>query len=100
MTDVHKHSNITNSKSDQEFNRLVQTVLDQTGVKTTPEVLPNYVQFDPNDSAPDYIGINEDSDASDSDTDWVIFKFTYSGDNATKIRRKTGAWSGRVALFA
>lgn len=59
----------------------------------------SYFQFDPDDSAPNYIGKNTNSAALDGDSTWVIYKFTYSGSNVTKIVKKTGTWSGRVALF-
>lgn len=59
-----------------------------------------YVLFDADDSQPDYIGINSDADAATSDSDWVIYKFAYTGSNATSIRKKTGAWDDRVSLFA
>lgn len=58
-----------------------------------------YVQYDPDDSVPTYIGTNESADATDGSTDWTIYKFLYSGSNATSIRRKTGAWSNRASLF-
>lgn len=56
-------------------------------------------QFDPNDSAPIYIGKHEDVLASNADTDWVIYKFTYSGSNVTDIRKKTGVWNNRSSIF-
>ncbi len=58
------------------------------------------IKYDASDSQPNYIGLNLDADALDSDSDWEIFKFTYSGSNVTQILRKTGTWSGRVALFS
>jgi hypothetical protein len=57
------------------------------------------VKFDPDDSKPTYIGINKDADALDTASDWEVFEFTYSGDNITKIRKKTGSWTGRGSLF-
>lgn len=57
------------------------------------------VKFDPSDEQPNYIGINTNADATTGDTDWNIYKFTYSGTSATEIKRKTGAWDGRAALF-
>jgi len=59
-----------------------------------------YILYDANDALPDYIGINSDSDAVTSATDWLIYKFVYSGSNVTSVRRKVGSWDGRVALFA
>jgi len=63
-------------------------------------ITANYVLFDADDSAPDYIGVNDDADALTSATDWTVYKFVYSGDNVTSIRKKTGTWDGRVALFS
>jgi len=58
-----------------------------------------FVKFDPDDSSPTYIGTNNDADASTSSTDWLIFKFTYSGSNITDIVKKAGAWTNRASLF-
>lgn len=57
------------------------------------------VQFDPDDSKPDYVGMNNSADASDDTEDWRIFKFTYSGSNVTKIVKKIGSWTNRASLF-
>lgn len=57
-------------------------------------------RFDANDAAPDYIGINSTSnDADTSGTNWLVYKFTYSGSDVTRIQRATGSWDGRAALF-
>lgn len=56
--------------------------------------------FDPDDSAPIYVGIHESSSANTSDGGWEILKYTYSGANVTRITRKAGAvWSNRATLF-
>ena len=57
------------------------------------------IQFDASDAAPDYIGLNILKGASDGATDWKIYKFTYSGDNVTRIQLAYGTWTGRIALF-
>lgn len=58
------------------------------------------ILFDADDSAPTYIGINRDANASQTTSqDWVIFKFTYSGSNVTQIIKKRGAWVDRASLF-
>lgn len=57
------------------------------------------IKFDPDDSQPDYIGLNSDPDASSSDGSWTIFYFVYSGSNTTEIRKKIGIWDSRVSLF-
>lgn len=56
-------------------------------------------KFDPNDSAPTYIGKNTSANADDDQVDWVIYKFTYSGSDVTDIRKKTGSWASRASLF-
>jgi hypothetical protein len=58
-----------------------------------------YIQFDADDSAPDYIGLHTDKSASDDDTNWKIYKFTYSGDNVTTIKLTYGSWTNRAGLF-
>ena len=58
------------------------------------------VRFDPNDSAPVYIGLNVKNGADTTlDTDWKVLKFTYDGSNVTRIQTAYGSWDERVALF-
>ena len=57
------------------------------------------IQFDADDSAPTYIGLNITKGASDGATDWKVYKFTYSGANVTRIQLAYGTWTGRAALF-
>lgn len=57
------------------------------------------IQFDPSDGTPTYIGLNITKGASDDATDWKIYKFTYSGSNATRIQLAYGSWTGRASLF-
>lgn len=58
------------------------------------------VRFDPNDSAPEYIGTHmSEYDASTSATDWYITKFTRSSGSATRIQRRRGSWDNRATLF-
>jgi hypothetical protein len=57
------------------------------------------IRYDANDAAPDYIGLNRTNGASQDDTDWKIYKFTYAGADVTRIQLAYGSWTGRVALF-
>jgi len=58
------------------------------------------IRFDADDSAPNYIGLHQDTDANTStNKDWVIYKFTYSGSNVTRIQKTKGAWDDRATLF-
>lgn len=59
----------------------------------------NYVLFDANDSAPIYIGLNNNADATTAQLDWIIYKLVYSGANVTSIRRKIGSWDNRATYF-
>jgi hypothetical protein len=61
---------------------------------------PGITKFDASDALPDYIGMNTNPAASDDDTDWLIYKYTYSGTAATQIVRRVGSWTGRAALFS
>ena len=45
------------------------------------------VRFDPDDSLPTYIGIHITNGAATSDTDWKLYKFSYSGSNATRVQQ-------------
>jgi hypothetical protein len=57
------------------------------------------IRFDPNDSAPDYIGLHITNGADTSALDWRIYKFTYIGSDATRIQMAIGAWDNRISLF-
>lgn len=56
------------------------------------------VRFDADDSAPDYIGLAAEAIAT-SDDGWIVYKFTYSGANVTRIQKTKGAWDDRLSLF-
>lgn len=48
----------------------------------------------------EYAGFNTDGSAADGDTDWYVWKYTWSSGNCTKIQGPVeGSWTGRVALF-
>lgn len=57
------------------------------------------IRFDPNDNAPNYIGLNVTNGADTASTDWKILKFTYNSTYTTRIQTAYGSWDGRVALF-
>ena len=57
------------------------------------------VRFDPDDSAPLYIGLHVTNGAPTDAEDWKIYKFSYSGANVTRVQLSYGTWDGRVALF-
>lgn len=57
------------------------------------------IRFDPTENNPDYIGLHKLNGAETSDTDWKIYKFTYTGTDVTRIRLSYGAWDDRVSLF-
>jgi hypothetical protein len=57
------------------------------------------IQFDADDTAPIYIGMHLTKGASNSDTNWKIYKNTYSGSAITRIQLAYGAWSNRASLF-
>jgi len=57
------------------------------------------IRYDADDSAPDFIGLNETEGAGTAADTWVILKFTYSGSNVTRIQKAYGAWDDRATLF-
>ena len=61
------------------------------------------ILFDPDDSKPDYIGLNVLTGANTATaTDWKVLKFTYAvGDTSatTRIQTAYGTWVGRAGLF-
>jgi hypothetical protein len=86
-------------RSDREYQKFGETELGDTAVRVLSDIDANLIKFDADDSAPDYIGLNENLSASDDDSDWVVLKFTYSGSNVTQIQRAKGTWTGRAGLF-
>lgn len=57
------------------------------------------VRFDPDDSTPEYIGLHVTNGADTASTNWKIYKFTYSGENVTRVQLAYGAWDDRATLF-
>lgn len=60
---------------------------------------PGIIKFDWTSGNLDYKGVNVNADAADGDTDWLIYKYTWVGDNPTVIQKKQGSWTGRSLLF-
>ena len=56
-------------------------------------------KFDYTSGNLDYLGVNENADAADGDTDWTIYKLTWVGSNCTVIQKREGSWTGRALLF-
>jgi len=47
----------------------------------------------------DYKGLNTDECATDGDTSWRIWKYTWDGGNMTKLQGPlVGTWTGRSGL--
>ena len=57
------------------------------------------IRFDPDDSQPDFIGLNLSNGAAGSASDWKVYKFSYTGTAVTRIQLAYGAWDDRVSLF-
>ena len=60
------------------------------------------VRFDPDDSRPNYIGLNQENGAAITASTWEIFQFTYTtttSSDVARIRRTTGIWDNRASLF-
>jgi hypothetical protein len=57
------------------------------------------IRFDADDSQPTYIGLHLTNGASVDLTDWKLYKFTYSGSNATRIQLAYGTWTDRATYF-
>lgn len=58
----------------------------------------NDVRFDPDETAPLYIGTHQTQNAPTTSTAWYISKFTRDGnDKATRIQRRKGSWDNRAA---
>ena len=85
-------------KTDQELTRDTTEIFDTIPSLRTSQIQWAEVRYDPDDSTPNYIGMSA-TELATSDTGWVIFKFTYSGSNATRIQKKRGSWDNRTSLF-
>ena len=57
------------------------------------------VRFDPDDSLPNYIGLNTVNGADTSVSDWKLYKLTYSGLNITRVQLAYSSWDGRANAF-
>jgi len=90
---------MSDSRTDREYQKFGETELGATAVIVLSDIDANLIKFDADDSAPDYIGLNQTLSASDNDDDWIVLKFTYSGSNVTQIQRAKGSWTGRAGLF-
>jgi hypothetical protein len=45
-----------------------------------------------------YKGYNLNTNAPDSDPNWEVIKFTYSGSNIIKTQKAIGTWTARASL--
>jgi len=46
----------------------------------------------------DYVGCNTDVSAGDGDTDWYIWKYTWTGENLTKVQGpRVTSWTNRAS---
>lgn len=57
------------------------------------------IRYDPDDLQPNYLGLHLDSSANTSDTNWKVYKYTYTGTNVMMIQLAYGAWYNRTSLF-
>jgi len=82
-----------------EFDKFDAFFKTRAFMRTGGPVTARDVRFDPNDSAPIYIGVNETQNALTASTDWIVYKFSYDGANVTRIQIAMGSWDGRAGLF-
>ncbi len=62
-------------------------------------IMARDIRYDANDSAPDYIGMHAETDGDTAAVGWIIYKFTYSGSDVTRIQKTKGIWDDRATLF-
>ncbi len=89
----------SNAKGDREYDKFVESTFTDTALRIQDSDAAKDIRFDANDSAPNYVGLNKTNGAATTDTDWIIYKFTYSGSNVTRIQKALGAWDSRTGLF-
>ena len=46
-----------------------------------------------------YAGYHQLQSASDDDPNWLLYKYTYDGDDITKIQKSEGTWTDREDYF-
>lgn len=62
-------------------------------------VMPGEVRYDANDALPNYVGTAAVNGTPTSANAWVIYKYTYSGSNVTRIQKLSNvAWDDRASL--
>jgi hypothetical protein len=57
------------------------------------------VKYDWSGSLPIYKGTNTNAVAADTDTNWMVTKYFWSGSSLTNTTVRAGAWSDRTILF-
>ena len=62
-------------------------------------IMARDILFDANDAQPNYIGLNANTAGATSAVGWIIYKFTYSGTDITRIQKIKGIWDDRASLF-
>ena len=86
------------TKNKQEIQRDTTEVFGTVPATRVSQMQWTDIRYDASDSQPNYIGLAS-TDLSTSDDGWVIFKFTYSGSNVTRIQKTKGVWDNRTSLF-
>lgn len=76
----------------------VQTI-NGRGITVTDSGIWGDTRFDPDDSAPVYIGQHVDMGIATTNQEWKVQKFTYSGSAVTRIQLAYGSWDDRASLF-
>lgn len=57
------------------------------------------IRFDPDDIAPNYIGMHLENDALTTNREWKIYKVTQGDTGITRFQLAYGAWDSREDLF-
>ena len=76
-------------------------IIDIDNPINTVTIEPKDVRYDPSDTVPDYVGINQfNYDASTSSETWIIFKFTYSNGLIVRSQKQINvAWDSRTTIW-
>lgn len=57
------------------------------------------IRYDPDATAPNYVGKCRDKIGDEKSPMWLIYKYTYNNKKLVRVQRTRGSWEARVKLF-
>ena len=72
----------------------------QPQISPLADEIPGHEKFEYSSNLLIYKGMHATQGASTADTSWLIWRFTYDGNELTDIEFSEGAWENRAGLWA